>query len=95
MAAAAIRGITQRLQSGNGTKARLSLARTAKLLTDQKAYRDEPSFAPETEADRSPAIEVTEWGNAQRVIPPVAVGGAEMQWDRPACSLGSAAPTWL
>jgi hypothetical protein len=94
MAAAAIRGITQRLQFGNGTAARLSLARTAKFLTNEKAYQEEPPFAPETEADRSPAIEVTEWGNAQRVIAPVAVSGAEMRWDRPACSLGSAKPSW-
>ena len=62
MAAAAIRGITQRLQFGNGTAARLSLARTAKFLTREKAYQEEPPFAPETEADRSPAIEVTEMG---------------------------------
>ena len=32
--------------------------------------------------------------SAQRVAPPVIVGGAEMRWNRPACSLGSAQPSW-
>ena len=94
MAATAIRGVTQRLRQGTGIEARLSLARTAKLLTDQNADQQEQPFSSETEGDRSPVIEITEWGNAQRVAPPVTVGGAEMRWNRPACSLGSAQPSW-
>jgi hypothetical protein len=94
MAAAAIRGIGRRLTHGTGTEARLSLARTAKLLVDHPAGQEEPSLARETEADRSPAIETTPWGDARRVLPPVDIGGAAMRWDLPACALGSAPPRW-
>lgn len=94
MAAVTIRAITRRLTDGTGTEARLSLARTAKLLMDQPAYDAEPPLAPETDADYSAAIEMTEWGDARRVTPPINVRGATMRWDRPASSLGLAAPAW-
>ena len=65
MAAAAVGGVARRLIQGNGTEARLSLARTAKLLADHPLEHDERQLAAETEADRSPAIETTEWGSAR------------------------------
>jgi hypothetical protein len=95
MAAAAIRGAARRLIEGNGTEARLSLARTAKLLADHQLGDDELRLAAETEADRSPALEATEWGDAQRIAAPIQISGAPMRWDYPASSLGSAAPQWL
>lgn len=94
MAAAAIRGITLRMQRGNGSEARLSLARTAKLVIDHPADGEEESLAPETEADRSPQIEPTDWGKAKRILPPVQIAGVPMRWDLPARKLGSAAPQW-
>jgi crotonobetainyl-CoA:carnitine CoA-transferase CaiB-like acyl-CoA transferase len=94
MAAAAIRGIALRIKQGNGTEARLSLARTAKFLVDHPADDAEEPFAPENESDRSPDIEVTDWGRAQRILPPVQIAGAPMLWDCPARKLGSAAPRW-
>jgi hypothetical protein len=46
------------------------------------------------EADLSPQLEQTEWGPARRYRPPAEIDGAPMRWDRPASSLGSAAPSW-
>ena len=94
MAAAAIRGITCRMKQGNGVEARLSLARTAKLLIEHATDREEEPFAPETESDRSAEIELTDWGKAQRILPPLRIGDAAMRWNHPARQLGSAAPRW-
>jgi crotonobetainyl-CoA:carnitine CoA-transferase CaiB-like acyl-CoA transferase len=93
-AATAIRGITQRMLQGVGTEARLSLARTAKLLVDQ--HLDEPSLslASESEADLSPAIEKTDWGEARRLIPPVSIDRTQMWWSFPASNLGTSSPSW-
>jgi len=94
IAAAAIRGVTLRLTRGHGTQARLSLARTAKWLTDEGEGVSSPPLAPENESDVSPAIEVTAWGEARRLIPPVAIDGIPMRWDSPAAELGSSKPAW-
>jgi hypothetical protein len=94
MAAAAIRGITQRVKNASGIEARLSLARTAKLVIDHASDREEEAFAPEAQFDRSPQIELTDWGKAQRILPPVQIAGVPMHWDYAASGLGSAAPKW-
>lgn len=94
IAAAAIRGITVRLTRGHGTQARLSLARTAKWLTGEGEGVSSPPLAPESAADVSPAIEATAWGDARRLVPPVAIDGMPMRWDSPAVELGSSKPAW-
>jgi crotonobetainyl-CoA:carnitine CoA-transferase CaiB-like acyl-CoA transferase len=94
IAAAAIRGVTQRLTRGVGLEARLSLARTAKLLVDAQGEPATAPLAPETPADLAPAVEATTWGPAQRLTPPVVVAGAPMRWDRGASALGTAQPRW-
>lgn len=94
MAAAAIRAVTRRLDEGSGTEARLSLARTAKLLTDADDARPSSPLVSETPADLSPFIEHTDWGNARRLMPPAAVAGVAMEWTQPARRLGSAVPEW-
>jgi hypothetical protein len=94
MAATAIRALTARLADGWGTQARLSLARTAKLLVDAGPQTSAQSLTPETAADQAPAIEHTSWGEARRLTAPLAIKGAPMLWDRPASRLGSAEPAW-
>jgi crotonobetainyl-CoA:carnitine CoA-transferase CaiB-like acyl-CoA transferase len=95
MAAMAVRGVTQRLIQGNGTEARLSLARTAKLLVEAcAADADITALAAETSADLCPTIEATDWGQARRLNPPIMIDGTSMLWDHPACKLGSAEPAW-
>jgi hypothetical protein len=94
MAATAIRAISRRLDEGFGTEARLSLARTAKLLTDNGAGDPSSLLLPETSADLSPIVEHTDWGDAWRLAPPTIVAGTPMQWACPARKLGSAEPAW-
>jgi len=94
IAAAAARGLAAQRESGRGTRARLSLARTAALLIRQGTGHESPPFEKESERDRAPDIETTSWGRAQRVRTPASIDGAPMQWDRPACALGSAEPKW-
>lgn len=95
MAATAIRGVMVRLTRGTGCAARLSLARTAQLVVDHPADPEEGTFAHEMDFDRSPRIERTDWGKAQRLVPPVEIAEAPMHWDFPARRLGSGAPQWL
>ncbi|MDF0730380.1 CoA transferase [Pseudomonas entomophila] len=90
MAAEAIRG----LASGQGSRARLSLARTAKLLVEHGTVGEDLPLATETLEDLDPQMEQTPWGLAQRVSGPLQVGEARMRWERGACELGSAEPRW-
>lgn len=92
MAAAAIRGLTERARTGAGLQARVSLARMAALLTGISG-EDATPLAPAAEADLAEEIEMTPWGRARRLLPCVAVKGAPMRWDRGACALGSS-PAW-
>jgi hypothetical protein len=100
MAAAVLRGVLFRHTEHRVMRARLSLARTAQLLADASAAPamtmdgGGQALAPAGDADLAPLVERTEWGPARRLLPPVAVGGATMAWDRPAAALGSAPPSW-
>jgi hypothetical protein len=94
IAAAAIRGVTQRVTRGAALEARLSLARTARFLVDARGEPAVTPLAPETPADCAPAVEETSWGPAHRLAPPAAIAGAPMHWDRPAAALGSGLPRW-
>ncbi len=94
MAAAAVRGIARRREGDIGSY-RFSLARTALLLaTGATGFEAGAAFAPESPADRAAGIEVTPWGDAQRLRPPALVEGAPMRWDRPARALGSDEAAW-
>jgi len=94
LAAAVVRGLAQRLATGHAVRARLALARTAQLLIDHGEQRSSAPLAPETDADRAPAIEHTAWGDAQRICVPLSVDAAPMRWDLPASELGSASPAF-
>ena len=95
MAAAAVRGLTQRLATGAGSEARFSLARTAQLLVSRGyAPSDAAAPAPERRNDQGDTIELTAWGPARRVLPPASVEGALMHWDYPAAALGSSPAAW-
>jgi hypothetical protein len=95
MAAAALRGLSERLVNGTATAARLSLARTAKFLMEAGTIQAGSTLAPETAQDLTQEIENTDWGQARRVITPLAIADVPMRWDRPASRLGSAQPDWL
>ena len=94
MAAAAVRGLTERVKTGRGGRARLSLARTARLLVDAGRGHAFEALAAETEDDLWQATEPTDWGAARRVKSPHVVAGAPAAWDWPARRLGWSAPRW-
>ena len=94
MAATAILAVNRRLREGTGTEARLSLARTAKLLVDAGDGHSAIPVPPEAAADLAQTVETTDWGNARRLNAPAAVEGAPMHWTRPATKIGSAKPAW-
>lgn len=94
MAAAAIRGLAERLATGHGGMARLSLARTAKWLVEQGTVADNLPLTEETPLDLACTREQTPWGPAQRLKVPLQVVGAPLQWARGACELGSAQACW-
>lgn len=95
IAAAVVRALIARLDEGRILQARLSLARTARLLTDAPAPATGKPLAPAGEDDFAPGLEHTEWGPARRYRPPAAIEGAPMCWSLPASSLGSADASWL
>jgi hypothetical protein len=93
MAAAVIRGLTQREVTRRGFEARVSLARTAELLIRGPAGGTDTSLAAE-EGDWAPAMEQSPFGTSQRLRAPVSLGATVMHWDRPAAALGSSPPEW-
>jgi CoA-transferase family III len=94
LAAAAVRGLVNRRLTGRGMTARLSLARTATMLWEAGGGGEQAPFAPRSEDDLSPWLEVTSWGNARRLSPPVVVPGAPMSWPCGASALGSVPAAW-
>src|SRR5579863_2031188 len=96
MAAAAVRGLTQRLATGLGSVVRTSLARIGALLIDQsREDRTSVALAPETIDYLDEAQEATAWGPARRLKPPVAIAGSPMRWALPASPLGAAPARWV
>jgi hypothetical protein len=95
IAATAIRGVTSRLENRTGTEARLSLARSAKLLIDHECQDTDLPLDPESGRDLAPAIEQTDWGPARRIVAPFAVSGTPPRWELPARNLGTSNPEWL
>ncbi|MEN5313068.1 CoA transferase [Pseudomonas koreensis] len=93
MAASAIRLLTERLKTGRGGSARLSLARTAKLLIEQGPGPNE-ALRAEDEQDQNPRVEQTPWGPAHRLLAPVTISGTPLHWALPATELGSHRPQW-
>ena len=94
MVAAAVRGLSARRASREGSLARLSLARTAALLTSIGAPSEEAALAKPERDDFDAATEATAWGPALRLRPPVRVEGAPMRWEIPAGALGSSPARW-
>ncbi|MFC6338495.1 acyl-CoA transferase [Pseudomonas sp. CCM 7891] len=94
MAASAIQALSERLRSGRGGSAQLSLARTAKLLVDAGQGTEQPALRAEEPADQGLVVEQTAWGPAHRLLAPLTISGTPLQWDLPAGELGSHRPQW-
>jgi hypothetical protein len=94
MAAAAIRGLATRYETGAGCTARTSLARVALSLIELPQPEPGEPQDPEQPSDLSDAIEATIWGETRRLRAPVTIEGTPLHWNHPASPLGSATPTW-
>lgn len=94
MAAAALRGLARRQREGLAVTARLSLARTAVLLTERPGASGGPMYRGPEAQDYGDAREPTAWGPAVRLRAPLRIGAVELQWRRPATRLGSATADW-
>ncbi|MBN2994191.1 CoA transferase [Pseudomonas cedrina subsp. fulgida] len=94
MAASAIHALGERLRSGRGGSARLSLARTAKLLVEAGKMPQQPALRAEEPGDQGRVVEQTAWGPAHRLLAPLTISGTPLQWDLPAGELGSHRPQW-
>jgi len=92
MAAAALRALRVRLETGQAMSARLSLARTSALLASVPAGNDRSKFAPITDADMTAETEHTDWGPARRIRFPADI---PMMWSSSARRLHSDAPRWM
>ncbi len=95
MAAAAIRGLSERVQSGSGSTSKVSLARMAKLLMQHQSGTGTEIFGPADSKDFQTDIEQTVWGPAMRLLSPLSVSGTTISWDFPAGPLGSAEAKWI
>ncbi|MHA3736663.1 CoA transferase [Pseudomonas sp. Eth.TT006] len=78
LAASAIRLLTQRLATGRAGSARLSLARTARLLIEHGPGTSEALRAEEA-LDQNPQVEQTPWGPARRLLAPLTISGTPLQ----------------
>ena len=94
LAASVLRGLTNRAQTGGGWSSRSSLARVAALLMTHPADHERPGIAAETPDDLAEGTDLTEWGMARWLKPPVTIAGVPLLWDRPSSRLGSAAAVW-
>ncbi|HWT98232.1 MAG TPA: CoA transferase [Terriglobales bacterium] len=95
LAAAAMRALSRRLESGAGAEIRTSLARIARLLMTVLPDATMPAALPaETAEDLASATEATAWGPARRLKPPLIVAEAPMRWDKPAGRLRSGEAVW-
>ena len=96
MAAAALEGMRLRLQNHTGFTARLSLARTACLLTDNPYLPSQQptGLSPSQKHDENVETEITTWGIGARLNAPVWLSGTPLIWSRSAEPLGSSPASW-
>jgi crotonobetainyl-CoA:carnitine CoA-transferase CaiB-like acyl-CoA transferase len=105
MAASVLVGLAQRIRDGRGTRARLSLARTAAELAFAHSLAARPlqprqtglpaSWTDPVTASVSLAAPIdTPWGAATVLPAPFAVEGVTVGWTRGPRPLGSDAPAW-
>jgi crotonobetainyl-CoA:carnitine CoA-transferase CaiB-like acyl-CoA transferase len=94
IAAAVLRALRLRQQTGQVMSARLSLARTAALLVSHPVGNAATVSARETDADYAPDIEMTGWGPARRIKFPVSLEGKDACWNYPAGHLRRYSAEW-
>ncbi|WP_051397059.1 CoA transferase [Bradyrhizobium elkanii] len=95
LAAAALRGLARRLETGRGSITKMSLARTAALLTSAVRPAGGVEF---TLPHDMPFADERVWDlggrPSRRLAFPLQVDGVPLFWDRPAELPGSSSPSW-
>ena len=94
MAAAAVRAVRLRQQTGQVTTARTSLARVAAFLISTLKDELPENLRGETADDQNPSVEQTDWGPARRINWPALPPAIQPQWSLPARALHSDPPAW-
>jgi crotonobetainyl-CoA:carnitine CoA-transferase CaiB-like acyl-CoA transferase len=94
VAAAALRAFRVQNLDGTVSSGRLSLARTAHMLTSSGASTLTGDKLAPQDRDFSKALEETTWGKVQRVTPPYTVDGQRPVWTIPAGALRRHAASW-
>lgn len=82
LAATVLRGLGRRAK-GVGTRAELSLARTAECLKSAPGTLSPPAAFTVGPDDYAKAVEDTGWGPAHRITPPLTVNGHGPRWQIP------------
>ena len=91
IAAAVLAGLTARVRDGIGTRAKLSLARTAVELDHARGLAVD---APAPARDHPRSTLSTPWGAAELLPSPLSVGGHPLAWALPPRNLGADDPLW-
>ncbi|WP_137129997.1 CoA transferase [Rhizobium sp. FY34] len=94
LAAAAIRGLTRRLTTGRGSTARLSLARTARLLYEQGFVSPQPVIKLPLDGPWEAKVYASPRGATEQLVSPLAVEGNPFYWDRPYEKAGASVAIW-
>ncbi|MFT4085133.1 MAG: CoA transferase [Nocardioides sp.] len=92
-AAAAVRGLTRRMLTGQGSRSRLSLAGNARFLADSAAPQG-PWIELPLSGPYEDRVVSGVWGPVRRLDSPVLVEGAPFFWERPGERYGSATASW-
>ena len=97
MAAAVLEGMRQRRLHSTGFAARLSLARTASLLSDFPYSADEQpaGLGARQPQDEEQETVISHWGIAAQLRAPFRLPGTPLLWSRSPSPLGSATTEWL
>lgn len=95
MAAAVLTGLQQRVENGNGSQARLSLARTAQLLQQHRFAPGSTQTGITAEVkDNLPMLELTPWGLGIRLRAAAYLPGTPFLCATPGCLPGTDPASW-
>jgi crotonobetainyl-CoA:carnitine CoA-transferase CaiB-like acyl-CoA transferase len=95
IAAAAIRGLTHRLNTGAGSLTRYSLARTASLIIRAGSKPDTtPALKIPLDGPLEDRVYGSTLGPTRRLVFPVRIEDTPLFWERPAEPAGASSPMW-
>ncbi|GAA5163210.1 CoA transferase [Pseudonocardia eucalypti] len=94
VAAAAIMALARRVETGAGSVSRLSLARTARLLSDAGRAPESPVLRLPVTGPLEQRTYAAPHGPVRRLSFPLTVAGNDLFWERPYEAVGSSNPVW-